>query len=140
MLPTPFAERVLDLVDQIPPGKVLAYSDVAEALGEGGARAVGTVMGRFGSGVPWHRVVRADGRVAAGHEQEALALLRVEGTPMKGDRVDLARARWQAPMSAPMDIGPGLMSLETDIGPGPMSLETDIGPGPMSGQADIIAT
>ena len=118
MLPTPFAERVLDLVDQIPPGKVLAYSDIAEALGEGGARAVGTVMGRFGSGVPWFRVVRADGRVAAGHEQEALALLRVEGTPMKGDRVDLSLARWQVPMS----------------------LEKDIGPGPMSGQTDIIAT
>jgi alkylated DNA nucleotide flippase Atl1 len=115
VLPSPFAERVLDLVDQIPSGKVLAYSDVAEVLGEGGARAVGTVMGRFGSGVPWHRVVRADGRVAAGHEAQALALLRAEGTPMRGDRVDLAQARWKGPMSAPMDIGPGPMSEQADI-------------------------
>ena len=43
-LPTPFAEAVLDLVEQIPPGRVMAYGDVAGALGTGGARAVGTVM------------------------------------------------------------------------------------------------
>ena len=41
-LPTPFAESVLDLVEQIPPGRVMAYGDVASALGAGGARAVGT--------------------------------------------------------------------------------------------------
>jgi len=60
-------------------------------------------------------VVRADGRVAAGHEVQALALLRAEGTPMRGDRVDLAQARWQGPMSVPMDIDPGSMSEQTDI-------------------------
>jgi len=107
MDPTPFAERVLDLVGRIPPGRVLAYSDVAEILGEGGARAVGTVMARFGSGVPWHRVVRADGRPAAGHERRALDLLAAEGTPLvpagrpsgrgggPASRVDMARARWE---------------------------------------------
>lgn len=94
MLPSPFAERVLDLVDTIPPGRVLAYSDVAAMLGEGGARAVGTVMARFGSGVAWHRVVRADGRPAAGHEQEALRRLEAEGAFLRGTRVDMARSRW----------------------------------------------
>ena len=94
MLPTPFAERVLDVVALIPPGRVLAYSDVAALLGEGGPRAVGTVMGRFGSGVAWHRVVRADGRPAAGHEDEALRRLVAEGTPLRGVKVDMARARW----------------------------------------------
>ncbi len=94
MLPSPFAERVLDLVDTIPPGRVLAYSDVAAMLGEGGPRAVGTVMARFGSGVPWHRVVRADGRPAAGHEQEALRRLEAEGAVLRGTRVDMARSRW----------------------------------------------
>ena len=71
--------------------------DVADLLGEGGPRAVGTVMGRFGSGVPWHRVVRADGRPAAGHEREALALLRSEGVRVvgaMGERVDMRSARW----------------------------------------------
>ena len=95
-LPTPFAESVLDLVEQIPPGRVMAYGDVATVLGSGGARAVGTVMARFGSGVPWHRVIRSDGSPPAGHEAEALRRHRREGTPLvaSGTRVDIAAARW----------------------------------------------
>jgi alkylated DNA nucleotide flippase Atl1 len=95
-LPTPFAEAVLDLVERIPPGRVMAYGDVAAVLGSGGARAVGTVMARFGSGVPWHRVLRADGSPPAGHEAEALRRHRRERTPLtaSGTRVDMAVARW----------------------------------------------
>ena len=94
-LPTPFAESVLDLVEQIPPGRVMAYGDVAMVLG-GGARAVGTVMARFGSGVPWHRVIRSDGSPPVGHEAEALRRHRREATPLtaSGTRVDMAAARW----------------------------------------------
>jgi alkylated DNA nucleotide flippase Atl1 len=101
-LPTPFAEAVLDLVDTIPPGRVMAYGDVAAALGSGGARAVGTVMARFGSGVPWHRVVRADGSPPAGHEVEALRRHRAERTPLAagGTRIDMPRARWTPPPGA----------------------------------------
>jgi alkylated DNA nucleotide flippase Atl1 len=96
-LPSPYAERVLDLVDTIPSGRVMAYGDIAGVLAQGGPRQVGNVMSRFGGGVPWHRVVRADGRPAQCHEGEALALLRAEGTPLLGEggtRVDMARARW----------------------------------------------
>ncbi len=93
-LPSAFAEAVLDLVARIPSGRVLTYGDVAEALGMGGPRAVGTVMARFGGGVPWHRVIRAGGLPPVGHESEALARYRREGTPLLGTRVDLARARW----------------------------------------------
>lgn len=103
-LPTPYAEAVLDLVARIPPGRVMAYGDVAAALQRGGGpRQVGTVMTRFGSGVPWHRVVRADGSPAAGHEEEALRRHRREGTPLRGARVDMARARWSPTMSDPGD-------------------------------------
>ena len=96
-LPTPYAEAVLDLVERIPPGRAMAYGDVAAALQRGGGpRQVGTVMARFGSGVPWHRVVRADGRPAAGLEVEALRRHRREGTPLRADgsRIDLRLARW----------------------------------------------
>ena len=93
-LPTPFAERVLDLVDQIPPGRVMAYSDVAEAIGGGGPRHVGNALARFGSGVPWWRVLRADGTCAEVHADDQLARLRAEATPLVGRRVDLSRARW----------------------------------------------
>lgn len=103
-LPTPYAEAVLDLVARIPPGRAMAYGDVAAALQRGGGpRQVGTVMARFGSGVPWHRVVRADGSPVAGLEEEALRRHRREGTPMRGNRIDMARARWWPEMSDPGD-------------------------------------
>jgi alkylated DNA nucleotide flippase Atl1 len=85
---------VLDLVEQIPPGRVMAYSDVAEAVGGGGPRHVGHALARFGSGVPWWRVLRADGSCAEVHADEQLGRLRDEGVPMVGRRVDLGRARW----------------------------------------------
>ncbi|MFL6070576.1 MAG: MGMT family protein [Actinomycetes bacterium] len=93
-LPTPFAEQVLDLVAQIPPGRVMAYSDVAQALKRGGARQVGQALARFGSGVPWWRVLRSDGRCAPVHADEQGERLRKEGTAFAGDRVDMSKARW----------------------------------------------
>lgn len=93
-----FAEAVLDLVDQIPAGMVLAYGDVAELLGQGGPRQVGFVMSRFGSSVTWWRVIRASGEVPQALLDEALTHWRTEGTPLArgvlGCRVDMERARW----------------------------------------------
>ncbi|GGL08822.1 hypothetical protein Sme01_12580 [Sphaerisporangium melleum] len=93
--PTPFAERVLDLVERIPHGMVMSYGDIAEYLGEGGPRQVGRVMAIWGGGVPWWRVVRADGRPVQGHESPCLAHWREERTPMRGERADMRHARWQ---------------------------------------------
>ncbi|NYI08139.1 alkylated DNA nucleotide flippase Atl1 [Allostreptomyces psammosilenae] len=116
-----FSELVLEVVEAIPPGRVLAYGDIAELLGRGGPRQVGRVMSRYGGGVPWWRVIRADGSPPPGHEREALARYRDEGTPMRGEpgtgagpgaggrpaaRVDMRRARW--------DCGP-LLSLTSDL-------------------------
>ncbi|HSU74724.1 MAG TPA: MGMT family protein [Terrabacter sp.] len=93
------ADRVLDLVATIPEGRVLAYGDIAKRLGGMGPRTVGTVMSRYGSDVPWWRVIRSDGRPPQGLEDEALEHWRAEGTPMvggllDGGRADMARARW----------------------------------------------
>ncbi|MFF7632676.1 MGMT family protein [Kitasatospora sp. NPDC008050] len=102
----PYAELVLELVDRIPPGRVMTYGDVAEYLGEGGPRQVGRVMALYGGSVSWWRVVRADGALLPGHEQRALAAYRQEATPLRGSagrgsrtaedlaRVDLRQARW----------------------------------------------
>jgi alkylated DNA nucleotide flippase Atl1 len=91
----PFAERVLDVVERIPPGRVMAYGDIAEYLGEGGPRQVGRVMSLWGGGVAWWRVVHADGSGASSdHREECLARWREEGTPVRGDRADMRRARW----------------------------------------------
>ena len=97
--PSDFADDVLEVVDTIPEGKVMTYGDIAELLGRGGARGVGNVMARYGSDVPWWRVIRSGGYFPQGLEAEALAHYREEGTPLvrgqvDGRRVDLTRARW----------------------------------------------
>jgi alkylated DNA nucleotide flippase Atl1 len=89
-----FTEEVLSLVERIPPGRVMSYGAIAEFLGHGGPRQVGSVMSHHGGGVPWHRVVAANGRVVPGHEREALRRLRAEGTPLRGERVDMRTASW----------------------------------------------
>lgn len=98
-----FAEKVLDLTERIPAGRVMTYGDVAEYLEEGGPRQVGRVMALYGGAVPWWRVVRADGGLLPGHELRALGHYREEGTPLRErgragqghiPRVDMAAARW----------------------------------------------
>ncbi|MEV3989261.1 MGMT family protein [Streptomyces sp. NPDC049837] len=115
-----YAERVLDVAELIPPGRVMTYGDVAEWLAQeeerealsgkggggrrvGGPRQVGRVMALYGGAVPWWRVVRADGRLLPGHELRALGHYREEGTPLREatghaedhlPRLDMRRARW----------------------------------------------
>lgn len=88
---------VLEVVDAIPAGHVMSYSDVAAALGSRAARGVGQVMAYAGAGHPWWRVVRASGHPAQGHETDALQHYRAESTPLRWSgsvfRVDLALAR-----------------------------------------------
>lgn len=98
MGPTAFEERALDVVAGIPAGQVLTYGDVAARAGSLAPRAVGRALARFGGEVPWWRVVRADGALAPGHEEQAAELLRAEGVRLlrgtSGPRVDLAAHRW----------------------------------------------
>ncbi|WP_206302831.1 MGMT family protein [Streptomyces sp. WAC 01529] len=98
-----YAERVLEVAELIPPGRVMTYGDVAEWLEEGGPRQVGRVMGLYGGGVPWWRVVRSDGALLPGHELRALEHYREEGTPLRQasraaqghvPKLDMRRARW----------------------------------------------
>jgi alkylated DNA nucleotide flippase Atl1 len=96
---TPYVEEVLRAVESIPAGYVMTYGEVAELVGAGGPRQVGRVMAEYGGGVPWWRVVRADGSPAPGHEHRALALLAGDGTPMRPDgrRIDMRAAHWAGP-------------------------------------------
>ena len=91
-----YVEAVLSAVEQIPPGRVLSYGDVAELVGGGGPRQVGQVMAIHGGAVPWWRVVRANGSTAVRKEAGQLHLLKAEGCPIRpgGERVDMVRARW----------------------------------------------
>jgi methylated-DNA-protein-cysteine methyltransferase-like protein len=87
-------ERILACVESIPPGRVMSYGDVAEYVGTRAVRMVGQVLARDGGTVPWHRVMRSDGTCAEHLRDEQLALLAAEGVPLRGQRVDLAAARW----------------------------------------------
>jgi len=96
-----FASQVLDVVDSIPPGRVMSYGDIAEYLGAGpGPRQVGRVMAVYGGAVPWWRVLHSDGTPAPGHDSRALEHYLAEGTPLRSARppvrVDMRRARWPA--------------------------------------------
>jgi alkylated DNA nucleotide flippase Atl1 len=88
-----YVERVLSLVEAVPPGRVTTYGTIAEHLG-GGARRVGTIMALHGGGVPWWRVVRADGSLPPSHQDRAREQYVAEGTPVRGERVDIATAYW----------------------------------------------
>lgn len=95
--PDEYVELVLDAVERIPSGRVMTYGDVAEYLGRGGPRQVGTVMSRSGAAVPWWRVIRADGRPVRGLEATALERLQAEDCPVRNGRVQLRTARWIPP-------------------------------------------
>ena len=61
-----FHRRVYDAARAIPPGKTLAYGEIAERIGApGAARAVGQALGRnpFPIVVPCHRVLAAGGKI-----------------------------------------------------------------------------
>jgi alkylated DNA nucleotide flippase Atl1 len=82
------ARRVIDLIREVPEGFVRTYGD----LEPGAPRFAGTVLANCDDpGVPWHRIVRADGSLAKGAKQRRL--LEAEGVPFRGERVDLRAVR-----------------------------------------------
>ncbi|UNX55849.1 MGMT family protein [Georgenia sp. TF02-10] len=106
MLParTELTELVLDVADQVPPGRATTYGLVAAAVrdltGHGHARHVGSVMAAYGAEVPWWRVVRADGTLPRQLRDRALRHYQEEGTVLSllsPVRVDLSRSGWDAP-------------------------------------------
>jgi alkylated DNA nucleotide flippase Atl1 len=99
-----YADQVLQVVEAIPPGRVMSYGDIAEYLASGGPRQVGRVLATYGGGVAWWRVIHADGTPAPGHDLAALKHYRAEGTPLRSAdipvRVDMRAARWPGPDAA----------------------------------------
>ena len=104
--PPKFARAVYALVRRVPRGRVVTYGQVAAILGHlRAARAVGTALSNLPPAlvrlVPWQRVINAAGGISfrgdayrPDHQRE---LLELEGVPMRGGRVDLARYRWSGP-------------------------------------------
>ncbi len=86
---TDFELAVAAVLDDLVPGDVVTYSEIAQEAGRpGAARAVGSMLGRSnGAGFPWWRVVAADGRLASGDSTEQARRLVSEGVRVRGGRV-----------------------------------------------------
>jgi methylated-DNA-protein-cysteine methyltransferase-like protein len=104
--PRPFFRLVYRIVCGVPKGTVVTYGQVASLAGRPrAARAVGMALGALrgplAATVPWHRVIGAGGRCTHVDRFSAAAqrdLLEREGVRFdRRGRVDLRRARWNAP-------------------------------------------
>jgi alkylated DNA nucleotide flippase Atl1 len=87
-------ERVCSAVREVPDGCVTTYGDIARRLGLKTPRQVGAILARGHDDVPWHRVIRSDGRLVDGLRDEQCRLLRSEGVEVTDYRVELRTYRW----------------------------------------------
>jgi len=106
-----FFQAVWAYVRQVPIGRVVSYGQIAQALPppddvgpeeyrREGARLVGNAMAACPEGVPWHRVVNAQGGISsrAGAKQQR-QLLESEGLVLVDGRLDMRSAQWFEPGS-----------------------------------------
>jgi methylated-DNA-protein-cysteine methyltransferase related protein len=95
-------EIIRDTIRQIPKGKVSTYGDVARAAGfPGCARQVVWALRGASRGLPWHRVVGAQGKISLPGENGLEQRLRLEseGVVFHGSRVWMEKHQhaWPAP-------------------------------------------
>ena len=93
----PANERILAAVRAIPRGQVAGYGDVARRAGlPGRARLAAKVLsGNTDPALPWHRVLRSDGRIAfpegsRGYREQSQRL-RAEGVKVERGRVHMPK-------------------------------------------------
>lgn len=90
--------EVLSCVEEIPPGRVATYGQIARLTGrEKNARLVGKILRmsqQYGE-YPCHRVVNHAGKTVPGWFEQP-ELLRQEGVPFKENGcVDLGKYQWK---------------------------------------------
>ncbi|MEO6688293.1 MAG: MGMT family protein [Dokdonella sp.] len=93
---------ILRAIKSIPCGCVASYGEIADRAGlPRRARLVGRVLRESpaGAGLPWYRVLRADGRIAfppgSRGFREQVRQLAGEGILVNKGRVDFARHGWE---------------------------------------------
>lgn len=96
-----FGEDVLNIVAQIPRGKVTTYGHIAALAGwPSHSRMVGRTL-RYSPGaesLPCHRVVNKEGRTAPGWSRQRM-LLEAEGVTFKSNgHVDMQKHLWEPDM------------------------------------------
>lgn len=96
----PFTERVIFIIINIPPGKVMTYGQIAALAGSPrGARQVVRILHSMSEkyNLPWHRVINSKGELGL-KDQESLSLQRMflidEGVEFISDKkLDLNKFR-----------------------------------------------
>ena len=96
------AELILNVVMQIPQGKVASYGQVAKLAGlPKHARLVGRVLGQMEDGhiVPWFRVINSQGKISLNTLDEKgmciqTAKLLDEGVVVVNGKVNLKKFQW----------------------------------------------
>jgi methylated-DNA-protein-cysteine methyltransferase-like protein len=96
---TEFQRRVSAVIAGLAPGDVMAYGEVAEEAGFPGAgRAVGNFLrSPASSGLPWWRVIPADGRLPSRVDPRWADRLRADGVPVVDGRVSPHTSRAPRP-------------------------------------------
>ena len=90
------AEKVYRLVQEIPPGKVATYGQLAVLAGyAANARLVGKALKFCPLPIACHRVVNSAGRLVPGWQQQREKLEQEGVTFMKNGCVDLKLHRWK---------------------------------------------
>jgi methylated-DNA-protein-cysteine methyltransferase-like protein len=85
-------DAICRVIRAIPRGKVATYGEVAEAAGYPRYhRQVAQVLGKFGRGLPWQRVLGAGGLLKTSREEalDQRMRLEMEGVKFRGRRVDM---------------------------------------------------
>jgi len=95
------------VIASIPRGNVSSYGEIAARAGlPRRARLVGRVLGDAGPAakLPWHRVLRSDGRIAFPPGSKAFREQRTrlieEGVIVRSGKIDLVRYGWQRDLDA----------------------------------------
>lgn len=96
-----FTERAMNIMKQIPSGKIMTYGQVAATAGSPrAARQVTRILHSMSAkyDLPWHRIVNVQGRIVLQDEESRLfqrKLLQDEGVEIDQDgRIDLSRFRF----------------------------------------------
>jgi len=98
---TIYTKKIIEQILSIPKGKVSSYRDIAVKAGlvNGARQTVRTLHSMSEKyNLPWHRVIRSDGKIALKDSGKALqiTLLKAEGVEVSKDgRVDIDKYRWR---------------------------------------------
>ena len=101
-MPTEFSKKAIELMKQIPAGRVCTYGQIATLAGNNkGARQVVRLLNSSWKkeNLPWHRIVNSKGTISLrpgdGYEMQK-SLLEAEGIEFNSnDKIDFKRFLWQ---------------------------------------------